>query len=221
MSCVWVGVDVQTHLSICSVCSLFARKPNTTTHTQTNTIYLPGSLWPMASLASPLLSLHVVLCTDSESMFAFLWCLQLFFFCFFKLTRSPRLPFAHVNHVCISKWVIKPQLKPFKASEQLLNLVTFAANVAVGRCVLFRDFLFLFVCLFAFSYFVHVITWTQAILMKTCLTCGLVLSKGDKQKVTSIHDIFLPHLLWKVGNTTKILFFLLLFPLVFAKLSMI
>lgn len=41
---------------------------------------------------------------------------------------------------------------------------------------------------------------------KTCLTCGLVHLKGDKQKVTSIQYIFLP----QGGNVAKLPFFPLL-----------
>lgn len=66
-------------------------------------------------------------------------------------------------------------------------------------CVLFCVlFFFIFIC----SSGAHYRFNTHWCLGKTCLTCGLVHLKGDKQKVTSIQYIFLP----QGGNVTKFLF---------------
>lgn len=72
---------------------------------------------------------------------------------------------------------------------------------------MFPCVLFCVLFLFSFARLVHVTASTHTVLGKTCLTCGLVHLKGDKQKIPSIQYIFLP----QGGNVAKLLFSLLLF----------
>lgn len=82
------------------------------------------------------------------------------------------------------------------------NAATAECSSACSRC--FRVFCFVF-----FFFYFHLLVWCTLPLQhtlclgKTCLTCGLVHLKGDKQKVTSIQYIFLP----QGGNVAKLLFF--------------
>lgn len=82
-------------------------------------------------------------------------------------------------------------------TQLLQNVVLLAVDVSV--CFVLCCFFFYF----------HLLVWCTLPLQhtlclgKTCLTCGLVHLKGDKQKVTSIQYIFLP----QGGNVAKLLFF--------------
>lgn len=128
---------LRNHLSICSVCSLCAGKPNTTSHMQTSTIYLSDSLRRITTSASPLSSCYVFLCADGESMFDFLWCLQSFFLCGSCSCFPWRMWIVRAS----LKWGIELELTPFRASEPLWNS---DFSQRCRGCILFPCF----VCIF-------------------------------------------------------------------------
>lgn len=94
-------------------------------------------------------------------------------------------------------FILRKNKKTGMETQLLQNVVLLAVDVSV--CFVLCCFFFYF----------HLLVWCTLPLQhtlclgKTCLTCGLVHLKGDKQKVTSIQYIFLP----QGGNVAKLLFF--------------